>query len=55
MKVKMKQIDKDRLCYTCYGCNRLENSDFNGTYRCLNYIKAERGTNESTKNNQNKK
>jgi hypothetical protein len=36
----MKQIDKKYLCYTCYGCNRLELETFQGVYRCKNYIKG---------------
>lgn len=27
-------------CKTCLGCNRLENIDFKGVYRCENYIKG---------------
>lgn len=36
----MKQIKNDKLCKTCYGCNRLEQEEFNGVYRCNNYIKG---------------
>ena len=36
----MKQIDEDRKCHTCLGCNKLELEDFNGVYRCNNYIKG---------------
>lgn len=42
----MKQIDKQYLCYTCYGCNRLELEDFKGVYRCKNYMKKERAKDE---------
>lgn len=42
----MKQIDHDKKCYTCLGCNRLELESFNGVYRCENYIK---GVNEDEK------
>ena len=38
----MKQIEQDKLCYTCYGCGRLEQDNFNGVYRCDNYIKGVR-------------
>lgn len=38
----MKQIEPDRKCYTCYGCMRLEQEEFNGVYRCNNYIKGVR-------------
>lgn len=27
-------------CNSCLGCNRLENKDFKGTYRCENYVKG---------------
>lgn len=36
----MKQIDKDRKCYSCLGCNRLEQEEFKGVYRCENYMKG---------------
>jgi hypothetical protein len=38
----MEQIEQDKLCYTCYGCGRLEIDNFNGVYRCDNYIKGVR-------------
>lgn len=46
----MKQIDKQYLCYACYGCGRLELEDFNGVYRCKNYIKKERAKDEQNHN-----
>ena len=42
----MKQIDKQYICYTCYGCGRLELEEFKGVYRCKNYIKKERAKKE---------
>lgn len=36
----MKQIEEDKKCYTCLGCNRLELEDFNGIYRCNNYVEG---------------
>lgn len=36
----MKEIDQDKLCRTCIGCNRLEQENFNGVYRCNNYAKG---------------
>lgn len=36
----MKQISSDKKCFTCLGCNRLELEDFNGIYRCQNYMKG---------------
>ena len=40
MAESMKQLDKNALCSTCYGCNRLENEVFAGVQNCSNYIKA---------------
>lgn len=34
----MKQIGKDKLCYYCLGCNRLEIPDFLGIMSCKNFI-----------------
>lgn len=42
----MKQIDKQYICYTCYGCSRLEIEEFKGVCRCKNYIKKERAKEE---------
>ena len=42
----MKQIDKQYLCYTCYGCLREEDEIFAGVYRCDNYIKKEMSKDE---------
>ena len=36
----MKQIEQDKLCYTCLGCNKLEDETFEGFYRCEHYIKG---------------
>lgn len=36
----MKQIDKDKKCYSCLGCNKLEQENFNGIYRCENYMRG---------------
>ena len=36
----MKQIEQDRKCITCLGCNRLEDESFAGVRRCENYIKG---------------
>lgn len=44
----MKQIDKDKLCYKCLGCNRLELEEFKGVYRCASYISGR--TEEECKN-----
>ena len=39
----MKQIEKDKLCYYCTGCMKLENEQFNGVRNCSNFIQAEPG------------
>ena len=46
----MKQLDQDKLCKKCAGCNRLEISGFNGVYRYNNFIEMERKINETNKN-----
>ena len=38
----MKQIDKNKLCYRCAGCNRLELENFEGIYRCNHFTQLER-------------
>ena len=35
---EMQQIEKKYKCYECLGCNRLENENFKGTYRCPNFV-----------------
>lgn len=46
----MKQIDDDKKCKTCLGCNRLEEESFAGIYRCENYING--GIKDEKKNNE---
>ena len=46
----MKQLDQDKLCKKCAGCNRLLLEEFNGVYRCENFIEMERKRNETNKN-----
>jgi len=36
----MKQIEKDKLCVYCFGCNRLEQEQFEGVRNCKNFIGA---------------
>ena len=36
----MKEIDKDKMCKTCIGCNREELENFYGVYRCDNYVRG---------------
>lgn len=50
----MKQIKEDKLCIKCAGCNRLENEEFEGIYRCKNFFELRKeqmknGTYKSTK------
>jgi len=33
----MKQIEKDRLCAWCNGCNKLEIEEFEGVRNCANF------------------
>jgi len=44
----MAAIDKAALaltqCWKCFGCNRLENSEFRGDDTCQNYRKADAET-----------
>lgn len=35
----MEQLKKDKLCYYCYGCNKLE-TDFEGVSRCKDFVSA---------------
>lgn len=41
MKLKYEQISKNKKCYDCWGCNRLEDPKFNAVYRCQDYLKCE--------------
>ena len=34
MRLTMKQIEKDKLCYYCLGCIKLENIQFEGVRNC---------------------
>jgi len=35
----MEQLKKDKLCFYCYGCNKL-GTDFKGVNRCKNFVSA---------------
>ena len=37
----MKQLEKDKLCKYCMGCNKLELEQFEGVHNCSNFIQAE--------------
>lgn len=34
----MKQMEKDKICYYCMGCNKLEDEKFEGTIRCNYFV-----------------
>ena len=34
-------MSEDKLCMKCFGCNRLEIAEFQGVYRCVNFISTE--------------
>lgn len=34
----MKQIELDKLCLYCYGCNKLEQEEFIGVRSCNGFI-----------------
>ena len=36
----MKQIEKNTVCYYCYGCGKLEDENFNGFKSCKHFITA---------------
>lgn len=39
-----------KKCINCLGCNRLELEQFNGTYRCENYVYDGRGEEKCQEN-----
>lgn len=51
-------ISKDKLCYYCYGCNKMELEYFNGTRNCRNFTSVteewEKQWREELKKNGNK-
>lgn len=36
----MKQLQKDKICFWCFGCNRLEEENFEGTRNCKDFLPA---------------
>ncbi len=36
----MKQLERDTVCYYCYGCNRLEQENFKGVRNCKDLMPA---------------
>ena len=50
----MKQINKNKLCYTCLGCGKLELESFYGVYHCEHYINGYKENRKEQKKNANK-
>lgn len=42
----MKQIEKDKLCYYCFSCTKLEQEQFGGVRNCKGFIPAVEGWQE---------
>ncbi len=42
----IKQIEKDTMCYYCFGCNRLEILEFDGVKRCKDFLAARKNWQE---------
>lgn len=40
------ELNKNSLCYTCLGCNKLEIEQFRGTNKCENYVRGETNDNQ---------
>lgn len=36
----MKQLEDNKICKYCYGCNRLEVQDFEGVISCKYFVQA---------------
>lgn len=34
----MKQLNNKKLCKYCLGCNKLENENFDGVMRCIDFM-----------------
>lgn len=34
----MKQIEKDKLCFYCLGCSKLEDEKFEGVRNCKSFV-----------------
>ena len=34
----MKQLEKDKICYYCRGCNKLEDEKFAGVIKCKYFV-----------------
>lgn len=43
----MKELKKETLCKRCIGCNRLEDENFEGVYRCINFIEWKKEKNNT--------
>lgn len=51
----MKEIEKNKLCYYCLSCNKLELEHFTGINRCENFIPAIKNWQEKYNNELGKK
>lgn len=51
----MKKIEKNKLCYYCLGCNKLELEYFTGINRCSNFAPAIKKWQEKYNNELRKK
>lgn len=51
----MKELKKGTLCKKCLGCNKLELEEFEGIYRCNNFISAIENWKEKYNNELKKK
>ena len=40
MKYNYPELKKNKLCFYCYGCNKLEISDYKGVNRCKDFVSA---------------
>ena len=40
MKYNYPELKKDKLCFYCYGCNKLEIAEFKGVSRCKDFVSA---------------
>lgn len=36
----MKELENDKICKYCFGCEKLANENFKGVRSCINFIQA---------------
>lgn len=51
--MKIKYPELIGKCKTCLGCQRLEQEDFKGVYRCQYYIENKEVTNDTRRERSN--